>query len=98
MIPLERIRRWPHLRRPEGWRPRWGERVWFARGGAYRPEIVRVGCLAIGDRFPISVRASTGGAMMVGDVPLGRLWPMKGWEEERGRREAEEGDPPTLAL
>lgn len=90
MIRLEKIVEWPRLKRPEDWAPQWGERVWFLRGGHYPPEIVRVGFAAVGDRFPISIRAATSEARMLGHVPLSRLWPMKGWEKERARREAEE--------
>lgn len=98
MIRLEKIVNWPRLKRPEGWSPQWGEQVWFLRGGPYRPEIVRVGFAAIGDRFPISVRAATSEARMIGRVPLSRLWPLKGWEQARARREAEEADPPPRPL
>lgn len=92
------LRRRPWLRRPEGWRPRWGERVWYARGGGHRLEIVRVGLVAIGDQFPIAVRASTGGARIHGTAPLSRLWPLPGWEEERERFDREgEGNADGLA-
>lgn len=90
MIRLEKIVKWPRLKRPEGWAPQWGEQVWFLRGGPFPAEIVRVGFVTVGDRYPISIRAATGEAMMLGHVPLSRLWPMKGWEQERARREAAE--------
>jgi hypothetical protein len=96
MIRLEKIVKWPRLKRPEGWAPQWGEQVWFLRGGPFPAEIVRVGFAAVGDRFPISVRAATSEARMLGHVPLSRLWPMKGWEQERARREAEEADPAEI--
>lgn len=86
MIRLERVERWPRLKRPEEWRPVWGERCWFARGGPHRLEIVRIGLVIEGDRYPIAIRAGTHGAMLHGDAPLSRLWPLRGWEVERERR------------
>lgn len=85
----KRLTRWPRLKRPEGWEPRFGERVWFAPGDQHRLTIVRVRLGREGDRFPISIRASTCGAQMYGTAPLSRLWPVLGWEEERARLEAE---------
>lgn len=92
MIKLERIERWPRLKRPDGWVPEFGERVWYARGGRHPSEIVRVGLVMRGGCYPIAVRMGTHGAMLHGDAPLSRLWPLLGWEQERERRRREDGE------
>lgn len=84
--------RWPRLKRPEDWVPEFGERVWYARGGHHLLEIVRVGLVIEPGRYPIAVRAGTHGAMFHVDAPLSRLWPLKGWEQERERRRREDCD------
>ncbi len=94
MIKLERIVRWPRLKRPDDWRPAWGERVWFARGGLHRVEIVRVGLVMREGCYPIALRSGTHGAMVCGSVPLARLWPLPGWEQERERRRREDEPEP----
>lgn len=94
----EPLRRRPWLRRPDGWRPCWGERVWFARGGDHRLEIVRVGFGGTGDCFPIAVRAGTHGARLHGTASLSRLWPLPGWEAERERFDREVSDEPNNEL
>lgn len=88
---LEPLDRRPWLRRPGGWAPLFGERVWFARGGPYRLEIVRVGLPRGEEGYPIAVRAGTHGSMILATVPLDRLWPLRGWEADRERRAREEG-------
>lgn len=87
---LEPLARRPRLQRPEGWAPLFGERVWFARGGLHRIEIVTVGLCRSEDGYPIAVRAGTHGAMILGIAHLERLWPLRGWEADRAKRARED--------
>lgn len=93
LIPIitleEALRTCPWLKRPEGWRPRYGENVWSAQGGDHPMKIVRVGDCLGGDLYQVAIPAGTLGARIRGTATLDYLWPLPGWEEERERFDRE---------
>lgn len=83
MIRLERIARWPRLKRPEEWLPQRGERCWFAQGGPYRIQTARILSPPQDGRVMISIPGGTHGARLMDAVPLSRLWPWRDWEAQQ---------------
>lgn len=91
MIRLERIRRWPRLRRVEDWSPLMGEKCWFAQGGDHRVATARIVRSAQEGKVAIAIRGGTRcGVEIIGEVPLARVWPWKDWQEQHARLERDD--------